>query len=77
MWIPPRPARATKHPLAMAHHLCFKFITPTCPHVYSIFDKEENKMQESQFSLDKIKKIIEKLKSAPAFRQKVLDILNS
>lgn len=34
-------------------------------------------MQESQFSPDEIKKIVEKLKSDPAFRQKVLDILNS
>jgi len=34
-------------------------------------------MQESQFSPDEIKRIIEKLKSDPAFRQKVLDILNS
>lgn len=34
-------------------------------------------MQESQFSPDEVKKIIEKLKSDPAFRQKVLDILNS
>lgn len=34
-------------------------------------------MQESQFSPDEIKKIIEKLKSDPAFRQKVIDILNS
>lgn len=34
-------------------------------------------MQESRFSPDEIKKIIEKLKSDPAFRQKVLDILNS
>ena len=34
-------------------------------------------MQESQFSPDEIKKIIEKPKSDPAFRQKVLDILNS
>lgn len=34
-------------------------------------------MQESQFSPDEIKKIIEKLKSDPAFRQKVLNILNS
>ena len=34
-------------------------------------------MQESQFSPDEIKRIIEKLKSDPAFRQKVLDILNT
>jgi hypothetical protein len=34
-------------------------------------------MQESQFSPDEIKRIIEKLKSDPAFRQKVLVILNT
>lgn len=34
-------------------------------------------MQGSQFSPDEIKRIIEKLKSDPAFRQKVLDILNT
>lgn len=34
-------------------------------------------MQDNSFSLDEIRKIIEKLKSDPAFRQKVLDILNS
>lgn len=34
-------------------------------------------MQDTSFSHDEIKRIIEKLKSDPAFRQKVLDILNS
>lgn len=34
-------------------------------------------MQDTTFSLDEIIRIIEKLKSDPAFRQKVLDILNS
>lgn len=34
-------------------------------------------MQDTAFSKEEIRKIIEKLKSDPAFRQKVLDILNS
>lgn len=34
-------------------------------------------MQDTSFSQDEIKRIIEKLKSDPAFRQKALDILNS
>lgn len=34
-------------------------------------------MQDTIFSQDEIRKIIEKLKSDPAFRQKILDILNS
>ncbi len=34
-------------------------------------------MQEKQFSPEEIKKIIEKLKSDPAFRQKLLDILDN
>lgn len=34
-------------------------------------------MQDTSFSPDEIREIIEKLKSDPAFRQKVLDILNS
>lgn len=34
-------------------------------------------MQDTTFSSDEIKRIIEKLKSDPAFRKKVLDILNS
>lgn len=34
-------------------------------------------MQDNSFSPDEIKRIIEKLKSDPAFCQKVLDILNS
>ena len=33
-------------------------------------------MQDAPFSQNEIRKIIEKLKSDPAFRQKVLDILN-
>lgn len=33
-------------------------------------------MQGTRFSPDEIRKIIEKLKSDPAFRQKVLVILN-
>nr|DAI82377.1 MAG TPA: Nif11 domain [Caudoviricetes sp.] len=33
-------------------------------------------MQDTSFSPDEIRKIIEKLKSDPAFRQKVLVILN-
>jgi hypothetical protein len=33
-------------------------------------------MQNTRFSPDEIRKIIEKLKSDPAFRQKVLVILN-
>ena len=33
-------------------------------------------MQDTSFSQDEIKRIIEKLKSDPAFRQKVLVILN-
>ena len=34
-------------------------------------------MQDTTFSPDEISRIIQKLKSDPAFRQKVLDILNS
>lgn len=34
-------------------------------------------MQDTTFSPDEISRIIENLKSDPAFRQKVLDILNS
>lgn len=34
-------------------------------------------MQDNSFSPDEIKRIIEKLESDPAFRQKVLDILNT
>lgn len=34
-------------------------------------------MQDNSFSPDEIKRIIEKLKSDPVFRQKVLDILNT
>lgn len=34
-------------------------------------------MQDTTFSSDEIKRIIEKLNSDPAFRKKVLDILNS
>lgn len=34
-------------------------------------------MQDTTFSPDEISRIIEKLKSDPSFRQKVLDILNS
>lgn len=41
------------------------------------FEQEENKMQDTTFSPNEIRKIIEKLKSDPAFRQKVLDILNN
>lgn len=33
-------------------------------------------MQDTRFSPDEIRKIIEKLKSDPVFRQKVLVILN-
>lgn len=33
-------------------------------------------MQDTSFSSDEIRKIIEKLKSDPAFRQKVIVILN-